>query len=83
MIDYIALLIGHGLLAIAFLRLVMRDALDVDPALDRFRQSEQERRQRRQRERRRVRSGKSGDDPGSTAAQTGDQDDALAKGQAR
>jgi len=38
MIDNIALSIGHGLLAIALLRLVMRDGLDVDPLLDGFKQ---------------------------------------------
>ncbi|MEL7444517.1 MAG: hypothetical protein AAGK02_01740 [Pseudomonadota bacterium] len=34
MIDYFALALGHGLLVIAFLNLVRRDELDVDPALD-------------------------------------------------
>lgn len=34
MIDYFALAIGHGLLAIALLRLVMRDGLDSDPLID-------------------------------------------------
>ena len=33
MIDYFALALGHGLLVLAFLRLVMRDSLDVDPAI--------------------------------------------------
>jgi len=33
MIDYISLALGHGLLAVAFLRLVMRDDLDVDQRL--------------------------------------------------
>ncbi len=33
MIDYFALALGHGLLALAMLRLVMREALDVDPRL--------------------------------------------------
>ncbi|WP_017666330.1 hypothetical protein [Porphyrobacter sp. AAP82] len=33
MIDTIALALGHGLLAIAMMRLVMREALDVDPLL--------------------------------------------------
>ena len=32
MIDYFALALGHGLLAIAFLRLVMRSDLDDDPS---------------------------------------------------
>ena len=31
MIDYLSLAIGHGLLALALLRLVMRDELDRDP----------------------------------------------------
>jgi hypothetical protein len=33
MIDYFALALGHGLMAIALLRLVLRDDLDVDPLL--------------------------------------------------
>ena len=44
MIDNIALFIGHLLLAIALLRLVMRDGLDVDPLLARFKADEDERR---------------------------------------
>ncbi len=47
MIDYIALSIGHGLIAIALLRLVMRDGLDVDPLLESFREKERERRKAR------------------------------------
>lgn len=34
MIDYISLAIGHGLLAYALLRLVMREDVDHDPAID-------------------------------------------------
>jgi hypothetical protein len=33
MIDYLSLAIGHGLLALALLRLVMREDVDVDPAV--------------------------------------------------
>ena len=33
MIDYFALALGHGLLVLAFLRLVTRDSLDTDPAI--------------------------------------------------
>jgi hypothetical protein len=33
MIDYLALAIGHGLLAIALLRLVIRSGLDEDPLI--------------------------------------------------
>lgn len=33
MIDYISLAIGHGLLAFALLRLVMREDVDIDPAI--------------------------------------------------
>jgi len=47
MIDYLALSIGHGLLAVAFLRLVMRDGLDVDPLLGAFKQRETDRRKER------------------------------------
>lgn len=39
MIDNIALFIGHSLLALAMWRLVLRDGLDVDPLLDRYRQA--------------------------------------------
>jgi len=38
MIDYFALALGHGLLAYAFLRLVQRDELDVDPILEQAKQ---------------------------------------------
>jgi len=34
MIDYFALALGHGLLVLVFFRLVMRDSLDVDPAIN-------------------------------------------------
>ena len=47
MIDYLALAIGHGLLALALLRLVMRKDLDVDPLLDGFKQEARKRRQER------------------------------------
>jgi hypothetical protein len=33
MIDYFALALGHSLLAVALLRLVMRDGLDSDPLI--------------------------------------------------
>lgn len=33
MIDYIALAIGHGLLAFALLRLALREDVDIDPAI--------------------------------------------------
>ena len=33
MIDYFALALGHGLLALALLRLVLREETDVDPRL--------------------------------------------------
>lgn len=33
MIDYFALALGHGLLAIALLRLMLRGSLDVDPLI--------------------------------------------------
>lgn len=47
MIDYIALSIGHGLLALAFLRLVWRDGLDADPLLESFKRKEREQLQAR------------------------------------
>ncbi len=34
MIDYFALALGHGLIAIALLRLVLRDGLDGDPLIE-------------------------------------------------
>jgi len=34
MIDYFALALGHGLLALAVLRLVQREELDVDPVIE-------------------------------------------------
>ncbi|MFM7348886.1 MAG: hypothetical protein ACKO01_05290, partial [Erythrobacter sp.] len=37
MIDYFALALGHGLLAIALLRLVMRRGLDEDPLIEAIR----------------------------------------------
>jgi len=36
MIDYFALALGHGLMAIALLRLVLRDDCDADPLLERM-----------------------------------------------
>ena len=33
MIDYLSLAIGHGLLAFALFKLVMREDVDVDPAI--------------------------------------------------
>lgn len=42
MIDYFALALGHALMAIALLRLVLRDDLDADPLLEGMK-SEQER----------------------------------------
>lgn len=38
MIDYIALALGHGLMAIALLRLVLREDLDRDPLLEQCKQ---------------------------------------------
>ena len=45
MIDYFSLALGHGLLALALLRLVMRDALDSDPAIARLEQQAREERE--------------------------------------
>ncbi len=70
MIDYIALSIGHGILAIAFLRMFLRDGLDVDPLLERLRQAEDERRKSRSRTGRarkeRARTGREKAGPQST-----------------
>ncbi|MEO1489366.1 MAG: hypothetical protein AAFR88_08035 [Pseudomonadota bacterium] len=61
MIDYIALSIGHGLLAIALLRLVMRGDLDVDPMLDGFKQAARKRRKDRVEARRKAGRAQSGE----------------------
>jgi hypothetical protein len=34
MIDYFALALGHGLIAVALLRLVLREGLDTDPLIE-------------------------------------------------
>lgn len=44
MIDYFALALGHGLMAIALLRLVLRDDLDADPLLGRLKKDTAENR---------------------------------------
>ncbi len=38
MIDYLSLALGHGLLAVALLRLVLLDDLDVDPRVKEHKQ---------------------------------------------
>jgi len=38
MIDYFALALGHGLLVLVFVRLFMRESLDVDPAIEELKQ---------------------------------------------
>lgn len=47
MIDYLALSIGHGLLALAFLRLVLREGLNLDPLLGSFKRRNTDRRKER------------------------------------
>ena len=44
MIDTFALALGHGLLAVALLRLVMRDAIDTDPLLEALKQEAEDKR---------------------------------------
>lgn len=44
MIDYLSLAIGHGLLAIALLRIVMREDLDTDPAIETLAEKSQDER---------------------------------------
>jgi hypothetical protein len=44
MIDHIALAIGHGLMAIALLRLVMRAGLDDDPLIGELKSEAEEKR---------------------------------------
>lgn len=57
MIDYFALALGHGLLVLVFVRLVMRDSLDVDPAINQLKE-EVEAKRPSARARRRVRGQK-------------------------
>ena len=40
MIDYIALTIGHGLLAYAIWHLCMRDGVDADPLIEEFKSAD-------------------------------------------
>ncbi len=54
MIDYFALALGHGLLAIALLRLVWRDDLDVDPAIAANQEAERQERADALAERKRI-----------------------------
>lgn len=44
MIDYFALALGHGLMAIALLRLVLRKGLDEDPLIGELREKASARR---------------------------------------
>ncbi|MBI1403247.1 MAG: hypothetical protein GC147_08545 [Porphyrobacter sp.] len=44
MIDHFALGLGHGLMAIALLRLVLREDLDIDPLLARLKKDTAENR---------------------------------------
>lgn len=66
MIDTFALALGHGLLAIALLRMAMRDDLDVDPAIAEAReQARADRAARRKlRPSERVRQGNEDDEAG-------------------
>lgn len=41
MIDHFSLVLGHGLLALVMLRLVMRESVDIDPALKRLKDKAQ------------------------------------------
>lgn len=70
MIDYIALSIGHGLLAIAFWHLFMRDGVDVDPLIDELHQAEKANRKATsiagRAARRRAESGVDADQPKET-----------------
>ena len=56
MIDYLALTIGHGLLAFALWHLVLRDGLDADPLLENLKADEQANRKRK------VAHGETGED---------------------
>lgn len=44
MIDYFALALGHGLIAVAMLRLVLREGLDSDPLIEQIKAEAQENR---------------------------------------
>lgn len=71
MIDYLSLAIGHGLLAFALFRLVMREDVDVDPAIEALKARADAEREASsvagRNARRRAETG--GDDPGAEMAQ--------------
>ncbi|KEO88831.1 hypothetical protein EH31_15460 [Erythrobacter longus] len=54
MIDYFALALGHGLLVLAFLRLVVRDNLDIDPAITQMKEAAQAKKPKTRANRRKV-----------------------------
>ncbi|MEP0392864.1 MAG: hypothetical protein ABJ205_08280 [Erythrobacter sp.] len=66
MIDYFALALGHCLLVLAFMRLVMRDSLDIDPAITELKEAADAKRSVGKGNRRRQR-GSSGPEKGSAA----------------
>lgn len=72
MIDYISLAIGHGLLAFALFKLVMREDLDVDPAIQNLKEKAEAEREASsvagRNARRRAQSSKGEQIPGAQAA---------------
>jgi hypothetical protein len=68
MIDHIALAIGHGLLAVALMRLVLRAGLDDDPLIGAINAEAEEARQR---------TTASGRNAARRAQETGESDTAL------
>lgn len=62
MIDYFALALGHGLLVLAFFRLVVRDSLDVDPAITSLKELAQARKPKTRANRRRTATPSTGEE---------------------
>jgi hypothetical protein len=72
MIDYFALALGHGLMAIALLRLVLRADLDADPLLARLKTEAAENRMAASPAgRNAARRAKAGDAPAEPSTDTG------------
>lgn len=71
MIDYFALALGHGLMAIALLQLVMRADVDADPLLEKLKNDTAKHRMAGSAARRRARAQAEGDTHGKPAQQDG------------
>lgn len=72
MIDYIALTLGHGLLVLVFLRLVLRESLDVDPTISEMQEKAQAQRPRAKRHK--AQSSQAAQGVDASVRSTGEQD---------